>query len=632
MTKMITKFITTFIVFLSIANIYAQEKFAIPKSYSNLSYDSTGTLIFTTNDGDILPSVPHTDYHSLSSLRSLPVGTDTGIEFDFQNSVMSGWIYYGLIQTDDIKYPYPLYFHRRSEIDSGKTEINIRKNLSGLYDITGWEESKLIRLGYRITNEEGEILYDGKILVSAEKSFQVVPSIIEGPFVNILTHRGATISFETSVPIKTEVTVGKYTFQDAVADTHHEIPIYKLKSDKEYEYTIHYGKYQDTYSLHTAPKPGSRKPFTFGFASDGRGNWGGGERDIKGTNAYVMKRIAVLSSYKNARFFQFSGDMIDGFETSIESMDLEYANWKRVIEPFAHHMPYITGMGNHEGYWYYLSNGKKLAKIEQFPFVERSAEAIYAKNFVNPVQGPISEDGAIYDPDPNSTDFPPYAETIFYYTYDNIAVVVLNADYWYSTTVQRTPEHGGNLHGYIMDNQLEWLKNTLHTLENDNDIDHIFVTQHTPVFPNGGHLVNDMWWLGDNSKRPSVAGNPVEKGIIENRDEYLNIVMNHSTKVLAVLTSDEHNYHRMHLTTDTPIYPENYDRPKLTKYRPLTFITNGTAGAPYYGQEIAPWTDWVDKFSNQYAVLFIHVNGKKVWCEVINPDTMELIETFILAE
>ena len=85
MTKMTTKFITLFIVFISITNIYAQENFAIPKSYANLSYDSTGTLIFTTKDGDILSSVPHTDYHSLSSLRSLPVGTDTGIDFNFQN-------------------------------------------------------------------------------------------------------------------------------------------------------------------------------------------------------------------------------------------------------------------------------------------------------------------------------------------------------------------------------------------------------------------------------------------------------------------------------------------------------------------------------------------------------------------
>ena len=165
MAKMTTKIIITLIVFISITNIYAQEKFAIPKSYANLSYDSTGTLIFTTKDGDILPSVPHTDYYSLSNLRSIPVGTETGIEFDLQNSDMSGWLYYGLIQTDGIKHPYPLYFHRRSEIDSGMVEINIKKNLSGLYDITGWEESKLIRLGYRITNEEGEMLYDGKILV-----------------------------------------------------------------------------------------------------------------------------------------------------------------------------------------------------------------------------------------------------------------------------------------------------------------------------------------------------------------------------------------------------------------------------------------------------------------------------------
>jgi hypothetical protein len=460
----------------------------------------------------------------------------------------------------------------------------------------------------------------------------VEPSIIEGPFVNILTHRGATISFETSVPIITEITVGGHSFQDTIAGIHHEIQISKLISDKDYEYTIHYGKYQDTYSFHTAPKPGSRKPFTFGYTSDGRGNAGGGERDIKGTNAYVMKRIAVLSSYKNVRFFQFSGDMIDGYKTDIESINLEFANWRRVIEPFAHYIPYISGFGNHDCYWYIFSNGEKRAVIDRFPFNEQSSESLFANNFVNPIQGPYSEDGAIYDPDPKNIDFPPYAETVFYYIYDNIAMIALNSYYWFSLTLGRNPEHSGNLHGYIMDNQLEWLKNTLKTLENNDNIDHVFITHHSPVFPNGGHVHNAMWWSGDNTKRTYVAGKPLAKGTIENRDEYLDILMNHSTKVLAVLTSDEHNYHRMRLTTDTPIYPENYDKPKLTKFRPLTFITNGAAGAPYYGQEKTPWTDWVDKFSSQYAVLFIHVEGEKVWCEVINPDTMEMIDTFTLAE
>jgi len=183
-----------------------------------------------------------------------------------------------------------------------------------------------------------------------------------------------------------------------------------------------------------------------------------------------------------------------------------------------------------------------------------------------------------------------------------------------------------------MDNQLKWFKNTILALENDKNIDHIFVTQHTPIFPNGGHVDDGMWWSGDNSKRTYVAGEPLAKGIIENRDEYLDIIMNYSTKVLAVLNSDEHNYYRMRLTAETPIYPENYNKPKLIKYRPITFITNGTAGAPYYGQQVAPWTNWVDKFLTQYAVVFIHVEGNKVWCEVINPDTLELIDTFTLAE
>ena len=183
-----------------------------------------------------------------------------------------------------------------------------------------------------------------------------------------------------------------------------------------------------------------------------------------------------------------------------------------------------------------------------------------------------------------------------------------------------------------MDNQLAWLKTTLHTLEKDNNIDHIFITQHTPVFPNGGHVINAMWWSGDNTKRPWIAGKPVAQGIIENRDKYLDIIMNHSSKVIAVLTSDEHNYHRLRLSSDMPIYPENYDKPKLTKYRPITFITNGAAGAPYHGREQTPWTDYVDIFTTQFAVLFIHVEGKKVWGEVINPDTMELIDQFTLTE
>ncbi len=106
--------------------------------------------------------------------------------------------------------------------------------------------------------------------------------------------------------------------------------------------------------------------------------------------------------------------------------------------------------------------------------------------------------------------------------------------------------------------------------------------------------------------------------------------MNHSTKVKATLTGDEHNYSLLRVTKDIPIYPDDYDKPKLTQFRPFWHINNGAAGAPYYGREDTPWMDHVETFSTQYAVVFFYVDGDSVHVEVINPDTFEKIDEFDL--
>jgi len=241
----------------------------------------------------------------------------------------------------------------------------------------------------------------------------------------------------------------------------------------------------------------------------------------------------------------------------------------------------------------------------------------------------VSEDGSRYDPDPDRIDFPPYEETVFYYLYDNVAMVCLSSNYWFG--YRRSVAHtGGNIQSYIMDNQLAWLKTTLATLEADDNIDHIFITNHTPIFPNGGNVYKDMWFDGDNSWRPVIAGRPVEKGIIERRDELLEIIINQSPKVVAVLTGDEHNYHIMRVTADMPMYPEDWAGERLILKRPFWQINNGAAGAPYYGQEKTPWTDHVRVFSTQCAVVFIHVDGKSIRVEVLNPDTLELMDEFTM--
>lgn len=140
-----------------------------------------------------------------------------------------------------------------------------------------------------------------------------------------------------------------------------------------------------------------------------------------------------------------------------------------------------------------------------------------------------------------------------------------------------------------------------------------------------------MWYRGNNKVRAVVAGKAVKKGIIERRDELLDIVVNQSSKVRAILTGDEHNYAKTQVGPETNIYPEDYPEDKKLKLsRTIYQVNNGAAGAPYYAQEQTPWTPFVSGFTTQNAVVFFHVEGQKLSMEVMNPDTLEPVDSLEL--
>ena len=127
-----------------------------------------------------------------------------------------------------------------------------------------------------------------------------------------------------------------------------------------------------------------------------------------------------------------------------------------------------------------------------------------------------------------------------------------------------------------------------------------------------------------------IDGTPVDKGIIDRRDELLHAVINKSSKVRAILTGDEHNYCKTLIGPETPIYPEGWEGDRLQLARTIYQINNGAAGAPYYGQESTPWTPYTSGFSTQNALVLFDVNGDDIRVRVINPDTLEEIESYPL--
>ncbi|HIE16423.1 MAG TPA: metallophosphoesterase family protein, partial [Bacteroidales bacterium] len=508
----------------------SEKNAIIPKVLSNIKHDSNDNLFYVSpKTGAKSFFVENTPYYSVDSILINPTGTKTGISFDFKKKDFWGIIYYGMYAQKGSKYPQPVFFKKKAKIIEGKADINL-KALAGKYDIANYETTGQLKIGYRIVNNKGTIIYDGKINVNGKGPFDVDLSITEGPFVNNVTENEAVIWFNTNKPCSPSVTVNGKVFKapskmmNMMGDIHHEIRIHHLKPDTKYYYTVQYGDNGETYSFKTNPNKGSRKPFVFAFTSDSRQGNGGGERNIYGANAYIMKKMAALALSKNAAFFQFTGDMINGYSSSVGEARLECKNWKRSIESFWHYIPFYVAPGNHEVMVTTFDDGSKYGlSVDKFPYNNNSGERIFADEFVNFENGPASEDGSKYDPDNKNTDFPPYRETAYYYIYGNMAMVVLHSNYLYTPSTYNIPEIGGNVHGYIMDNQLNWLDKILAKLSGDSDIDNIFVTIHTPAFPNGGHSGDDMWYNGNNNIRPYIAGKPVKKGIIERRDQFLNI-------------------------------------------------------------------------------------------------------------
>ena len=626
----------------------ASAEIVIPDVYTNIVVGEDGRLSVKGPGGKSYPSKDPPPAFSLEMVRGDKRGTDDGFVFNFVDpdlglKIEGGTLSFALI---DFKHRFPLPKYRYSTpIDAnGRARVVMNGTLNGRMDFTDWTERGRGHLFYRVQSKVGDLVYEGIFAFTAASRtgpYRVVEdSIVEGPIIEKMTHQSATITFETLKPAPATVeVVGVGTF-DSDAAARHEVDITGLAADTEYDYVVRTSGDSVRFSFRTAPQPGSRAPFTFAFGSDSRAGTATGKRNNNAGNEYMMRRVMPIATSRDAAFLMFTGDTINGYNTSPVQQELQYINWRRVVWPFAARLPLYVGVGNHEVVLHDFDDGSVYGlEITRFPFATESLEATFRRQFANFDNGPQSEDNSPIDPAQGEVNFPTYSETVFDFIWGNIAFIVLNSDYLYSPYLSTTgdPLVGGNIHGYIMDNQLAWFGERLAAHKADPNVDHIFVTVHTPIFPNGGHVGSDMFYHGDNAHRPVIAGRKAAEGIIERRDTILRLILAHD-KVNVVLAGDEHNYSRVLVDAGMPLYAENGYRPDnpVTITRPFQHVTNGATGAPYYGIEAAPWHvgysrdtgvgDYLKKFTTQFAIVLVHVDGEKLTLEVVDVETLEVID------
>ena len=415
--------------------------------------------------------------------------------------------------------------------------------------------------------------------------FQKTPAILEGPFLTQINADSAIVWWVTDTPTRGEVRLsnGTNTPSEGGLASRHVVRLKGLSANTKYRYRV-FSAASDgeirsrNYALKTSP----REPeFSFVFTCDGRtGGLGGGDTALEGINGTSARALAIQMMRHAPHLLIFTGDLINGYTTREDDFRAQLRSWKRLYGPFWHEVPVYTGIGNHESLIDIFEDGAQVDKQG-----EQSAEAVFASEFVHPMNGP----------EPERPGLPPYKGSVYSFDYAGCHFTQLNSDYWYSS---RPQQHPGIPFGRLLPGQLEWLEKDLMAARSA--ARHIFVFVHEPAFPNGGH-VRDALWGGGETEGAKV------------RDRFWSILT--QAGVSAVFCGHEHNYSRTLIDSKTPVHRDGTAYPGFVK--PAWQITQGAAGAPFYPRDnMVPWAHGVKKFvAHTWAYCLVQVRGPRVSLE-----------------
>jgi hypothetical protein len=545
-------------------------------------------------------------------LQSDPVVTlspegDATIEWETVVPTQGGAIYIG-VPNDEIALDWPIYNANQSI-----AEENPRLKHSARVDVRAYAT----RSAARMLLEGGTLAYRLELFdprkgaaqfIDRHFSFRVdhdqfrkTPTILEGPFLSQINADSAIVWWLTDTPTKGEVRLidGATIPSDAGLASRHVVRVSGLKPDTKYRYqAVSTGSEGETRSRPYTLRTSAREPeFSFVFTCDGRtGGLGGGDTALEGINGISARSLAAQMARHSPHMLIFTGDLINGYTTREDDFRAQLRSWKRIYGPLWHEVPIYTGMGNHESLINIVEDGTQVDKQGQ-----QSAEAVFASEFVHPMNGP----------EPERAGLPPYKGSVYSFDYAGCHFTQLNSDYWYSSHPQ---EHEGNPFGRLLPGQLEWLEKDLMAARSA-EARHIFVFVHEPAFPNGGHMQDSLWGGGD-----------PEGAMV--RDRFWSIV----TKAGAsgVFSGHEHNYSRTLIDGKTPVHRDGTPNPDFAK--PTWQITQGAAGAPFYPRDYtAPWVKNVKKFvAHTWSYCLIQVRGPRVSLETYSY-TGELLDQAELA-
>lgn len=545
-------------------------------------------------------------------------------------------------------------FRKDADIENGRCEIPVGDFFRDKYNSEGWTDAGQVAVRMTLyAARPGEDLhlgtYDTRAFFrQAGGGIEKLPSLVEGPLLNLVHSADPTrlvVSFLTDEPATASVllSTGAEFIVPAPA-TRHQVLVSGLTAGTAYTYRVRVGDMETgEIPFRTAPEPGAGG-ITIAYTGDSREGAGGGMEEFMGVNYADFEKMMSIAYAHDADLFLMGGDLVNGYTSAPEDFRAQLHAWKQATAGFWRERPVYPAIGNHEALLRaFTGDGKRLG-LDRWPYATQSAEAIFAEAFVNPDNGP----------EPSDPRRPPYKESVYAVQFGNVYCITFNNNYWYGDPESAV---GGSPEGYIFQDQLDWIGEHIRRADDDPTIDYVLLFAQEPVFPNGGHVDDAMWYEGNNNVRAHVFRDgrlqPEEKGVIEVRNALVRMA-GASPKVAAVLGSDEHSYHRTLIGPNVPVGDPARDdldgdgqlgeegeplSPLSDLGHSVWYLVSGGGGAPFYAEEPSPWNRyWKGRAANpsqlkehyyytsQQNIMLFHATDAGISLRVYNPYG-ELLDT-----
>ncbi len=422
-------------------------------------------------------------------------GNSTGLLLDLGDTNLYGEVCSGPypFEAGEADYDYPR--HRlMTPIEQGKGVVSLLKMHKPKYDANDWSTATpdqilthmvhyRMNLYRAIPGKTPEHLgfYDARAAFAREENGGFVKkcTLVEGPFISL--HSGqpdqVTVCWRTDEKVHGQVylapvlgttkpgkgvrcggfdlRVGDWIkFSSSKTAFEHRVEVSGLKPLGDYIYRVEC-TFDDQvtrtipYRFKAAPPTDFRGRVSFGFASDSREGVLPGEQKYMGINYATLSRLAQDAARRDAHFFLFGGDLVNGYTSSRDDFSLQLRAWKQAMAGFWRSRPVWTAMGNHEALLNVFrdSDGSPVG-LDKWPYATHSAEAVFNAEFINPQNGP----------EPANPARPTYKGNVYHVQYGPILAIAFNNNYWW-TSNDRCKKYGGCPEGYMMTDQIEWIEN-----------------------------------------------------------------------------------------------------------------------------------------------------------------------------